>query len=205
MTAPHPVYVVDDDASIRGSLRFLLSNAGYQASCYENGEAFLTAAPTLGQGCVLLDMRMNGLDGLAVQHRLRESGLSFVVIVLTGHGDVPMAVAAMKAGALDFITKPFARGDLLSVIERAMAQLDDAAMAQLHTAQAAVRLNVLTPREREVIERLARGLPNKTIAHDLGISPRTVEIHRANLMHKLAVKSFPEVLRIAFAAGLPED
>jgi two-component system response regulator FixJ len=205
MSCDRPVHIVDDDPSVRRSLRFLLSHAGYRVTSHESGERFLSVAQGLDPGCVLLDVRMNGLDGLAVLRRLRESGLAFVVVIVTGHGDVPMAVAALKAGAIDFLAKPFRREELLAVIERAMARLAHEAMLRIESAEAVVRMNVLTAREREVLDGLTRGLPNKTIAHELGISPRTVEIHRANLMQKLAVRSFPEALRIAFAAGFPAD
>lgn len=205
MNAKHPVYIVDDDASIRRSLRFLLSTSGHNAIAFEDGESFLIAAPALEAGCVLLDVRLSGMDGLEVHRRLRALGLGFAVIILTGHGDVPMAVEAMRAGASDFVPKPFTRDDLLAAIGRAMARLDDDARIRLETGEARARLNILTPREREVMAGLARGLPNKAIADDLQISPRTVEVHRANLMHKLGVRSFPEALRIAFAAGLPDE
>ena len=204
MATPYPVYIVDNDASIRSSLRFLLSQAGHRTLAFENGEAFLAAASHLDPGCVLLDVRMDEMDGLTVQQELRRRGFLFPIIIITGHGEVSLAVTAMKYGAIDFLSKPLAREDLLGVIKLASARLDNDQAIEVHSDAAVVRLNILTPREMEVMRGLTRGLPNKTIAHDLGISPRTVEVHRANIMHKLAVRSFPEALRIAYAAGLPD-
>lgn len=204
MAASYPVYIVDNDPSVRSSLRFLLSQAGYRTLAFEDGEAFLAAAAQLDAGCVLLDVRMDGIDGLTVQQELRRRGFLFPVVVITGHGEVSLAVTAMKYGAIDFLSKPLAREDLLGVVKLASARLDNDQAIEVHTEAALVRLNILTPREMDVMRGLSRGLPNKTIAHDLGISPRTVEVHRANIMHKLAVRSFPEALRIAYAAGLPD-
>lgn len=205
MNVRHPVYVVHADAALRGSLRLLLSHAGHRPVAFAQGAAFLSEAAQLEAGCVLLDLHMDGLDGLAVQRRLRARGIIFPIIFVTGHGDVPTAVAAMKQGAIDFLAAPFAQDALLRAIDRAMARLDDEARLHALRDEAIVQLNALTPREREVFRELARGLPNKSIAHDLGISPRTVEIHRANLMQKLNVRSFPEALRLAFTAGLPDE
>lgn len=204
MVGQHPVYIVDDDASIRSSLRFLLHNAGFRSIAFESGEAFLAAASRLEAGCVLLDVRLSGIDGLSVQQELRQRGLRLPVVIITGHGEVPLAVTAMKYGAIDFLSKPLSRDDLLAVVELASVRLDDETAMQCHAEAAAVRLNVLTPREMQVMQFLSLGLPNKTIAYDLGISSRTVEVHRSNIMHKLGVKNFPEALRIAYSAGLPE-
>jgi two-component system response regulator FixJ len=143
---------------------------------------------------------MPGMDGLETQAALRDKGVTLPVIIMTGHGDVSLAVQAMKSGAVDFIEKPFEKAVLLSSIELGIDRLKRAAGNQDRADEASVRLHALTPRERDVLEGLARGLPNKTIAYDLGISPRTVEIHRANLMSKLGVRSLSEALRIAFAA-----
>jgi two-component system response regulator FixJ len=140
------------------------------------------------------------MDGLEVQAALRGKGVGLPVVIMTGHGDVSLAVQAMKAGAIDFIEKPFEKAVLISAIEHAVDRLKRSANDRGRADDAAVRLQVLTPREREVLDGLAKGLPNKTIAYDLGISPRTVEIHRANLMTKLGVRSLSEALRIAFAA-----
>jgi two-component system, LuxR family, response regulator FixJ len=204
MANHHPVYIIDDDASIRSSLRFLLSHAGFRSTAFESGEAFLAAAPQLEPGCVLLDVRLNGIDGLTVQQELRQRGLRMPVVIITGHGEVPLAVTAMKYGAIDFLSKPLSRDDVLAVVGLASDRLDDETAMLCHAEAAAVKLNVLTPREMQVMQFLSLGLPNKTIAYDLGISSRTVEVHRSNIMHKLGVKSFPEALRIAYAAGLPD-
>jgi two-component system response regulator FixJ len=178
----------------------MLKTSGYDVRTYERGVALLNGAPHLEPGCVLLDIRMPGMDGLEVQKALRDKGVTLPVIIMTGHGDVSLAVQAMKAGAVDFIEKPFEKAVLLSAIEHGVERLRKSAAEFDRADEAAVRLQALTPREREVLDGLAKGLPNKTIAYDLGISPRTVEIHRANVMSKLGVRSLSEALRLAFAA-----
>ena len=193
------VHLVDDDEAIRKSVGFMLKTSGFRLKTYENGLELLKMAGALEAGCILLDIRMPGMDGLEVQAALRDKGVGLPVIIMTGHGDVTLAVQAMKAGAIDFIEKPFEKAVLLSAIEHGIERLERSAGNRDRAADATVRLNVLTPREREVLDGLARGLPNKTIAHDLDISPRTVEIHRANVMAKLGVRSLSEALRIAFA------
>lgn len=196
------IYVVDDDEAVRRSLVFMLKTSGFDAVPFQSGDAFLKEARHAPEGCVLLDIRMPGLDGLAVQRDLNERGIAMPVIVLTGHGDVSIAVEAMKAGAIDFLEKPFEKAALLRAIDAAFRRFDRKSLAAEDSRAAAVRLAVLTPRERDVLDGLVRGHPNKTIAYDLGISPRTVEVHRANLMTKLEVRSLSEALRLAFAAGL---
>jgi len=199
------IHLVDDEDSIRRSAGFMLRTAGFEVETYASGVDFLKVAQHVAPGCILLDVRMPGMDGLEVQARLRDSGVALPVIVLTGHGDVGIAVRAMKGGAIDFIEKPFEKAELLAAITAAMAWLDTADRRLDEGAEAKVRIAALTGRERDVLEGLARGLPNKTIAYDLEISPRTVEVHRANLMSKLDVRSLSEALRLAFAAGLPQD
>jgi two-component system response regulator FixJ len=194
------VHLVDDDEAIRRSVSFMLKTSGFQVRTYANGLEILKSAAALEPGCILLDIRMPGMDGLEVQAALKERGVSYPVIIMTGHGDVTLAVQAMKAGSVDFIEKPFEKAVLLSAIEHGIDRLKRSAASVGRADEAVVRLRALTPREREVLDGLAKGLPNKTIAYDLGISPRTVEIHRANLMSKLEVKSLSEALRIAFAA-----
>jgi two-component system response regulator FixJ len=194
------VHLVDDDEAIRRSVGFMLKTSGFQVRTYESGVDFLKSATNLDPGCILLDIRMPGMDGLEVLGALRAKGVSLPVIIMTGHGDVSLAVQAMKAGALDFIEKPFEKAVLLSAIEHGIERLKRSAADVDRADEAAVKLQALTPRERDVLDGLAKGLPNKTIAYDLGISPRTVEIHRANLMTKLGVRSLSEALRIAFAA-----
>ena len=194
------VHLVDDDEAIRRSVGFMLKTSGYHVRTYESGADLLKGAPHIEPGCILLDIRMPGMDGLEVQGALKEKGVTLPVIIMTGHGDVTLAVQAMKAGSVDFIEKPFEKAVLLSAIENGLERLKKSAANLDRAEEAAVRLQGLTPREREVLDGLAKGLPNKTIAYDLGISPRTVEIHRANVMSKLGVRSLSEALRIAFAA-----
>ncbi|MFN2259889.1 MAG: response regulator transcription factor [Parasphingopyxis sp.] len=196
------IYLVDDDEAIRRSAGFMLKTSGYDVRAFESGVAFLKEVRALDPGCVLLDVRMPAMDGLEVQQELRARGVTFPVIVMTGHGDIDVAVRAMKAGAVDFIEKPFEKAVLIEAIEEGAARLADVDRRSARAEEAAVRLEALTPREKDVLMGLVRGHPNKTIAYDLGISPRTVEIHRANLMSKLSVASLSEALRIAFAAGL---
>lgn len=198
------VHVVDDEASVRRSVGFLLRTSGFDARTYESGTAFLREVRTAPAGCVLLDIRMPEIDGLEVQRRMAEMGVALPVIVLTGHGDVPIAVQAMKQGATDFLEKPFEKARLLRALEFAFDRLERRQSAEVSEHEATVRLAALTPRERDVLQGLARGFPNKTIAYDLGISPRTVEVHRANVMAKLEARSLSEALRSAFAAGLGE-
>ena len=204
MTAERHVYLVDDDEAIRRSASFMLKTSGFIVSAFASGTDFLKAAHGLGVGCVLLDVRMPDIDGLAVQAELKARGIALPVIVMTGHGDVTVAVAAMKAGAVDFLEKPFEKAELLAALDDGFARIDQSGHRAVRAAVAAVRLEALTPRERDVLRGLVNGLPNKTIGYDLGISPRTVEIHRAHLMTKLEVRSLAEALRIAFAAGWSE-
>ena len=199
------VYLVDDDESIRRSAGFMLKTSGYEVRPFESGVAFLKEAKSLDPGCVLLDVRMPGMDGLEVQQELRDRGIAFPVVVMTGHGDIDVAVRAMKAGAVDFIEKPFEKDVLIEAIEEGAVRIEAAGRRSARAEEAQLRLGALTPRERDVLMGLVRGHPNKTIAYDLGISPRTVEIHRANLMSKLEVTSLSEALRIAFAAGLDDQ
>ncbi len=202
MTNRKLVHIVDDEDAIRRSASFMLKTSGYAVETWATGVAFLKEIRHVPEGCVLLDVRMPDMDGLEVQQALLERGVTMPVIVLTGHADVSIAVRAMKAGAVDFLEKPFEKAVLISAIETAFDRLAKADGATARAAEANVVLGVLTPREREVLEGLAQGLPNKTIAYDLGISPRTVEVHRANLMAKLEVRSLSDALRLAFAAGL---
>lgn len=194
------VHLVDDDAAIRRSVGFMLKTSGHRVESYESGAELLKYGAKLDQGCILLDVRMPGMDGLQVQQALQENGVSLPVIIMTGHGDVSLAVRALKAGAVDFIEKPFEKNALLASLEEGYRRLSEKGATEDRKRDALVRLQALTAREREVLDGLARGLPNKTIAYYLGISPRTVEIHRSNLMTKLDVRSLSEALRITFAA-----
>ena len=195
------VHLVDDDDAIRRSVGFMLRTSGFAVEAHPSG-VHLLKEKELAQGCILLDIRMPEMDGLEVQRALLERGVTLPVVVMTGHGDISIAVQAMKAGAVEFIEKPFEKAVLLAAVEEGFARLDRSDRQRVRAEEAAIRLQALTSREREVLEGLAKGFPNKTIAYDLGISPRTVEIHRANLMAKLEVTSLSEALRIAFSAGL---
>src|SRR5947209_15607278 len=194
------VHLVDDDAAVRRSVGFMLKTSGHRVESYESGDEILKLSTKLDEGCILLDIRMPGMDGLEVQQALQEHGVSLPVIIMTGHGDVSLAVRAMKAGAVDFIEKPFDKDALLASLEEGYRRLSRLGATDDRKRDAAIRLQALTARERDVLDGLAKGLPNKTIAYDLGISSRTVEIHRSNLMTKLSVRSLSDALRIAFAA-----
>jgi two-component system response regulator FixJ len=196
------VYVVDDDEAVRESLSALLEAKGYTARSFGLARDFLAAAPTLRPGCLIADIRMPGMDGLELQRELTARSFRFPLIVITGHGDVPLAVRAMKAGAIDFIEKPFATEAIIASIDAAMARVSESAQRGPLGATAAERIGLLSPREREVLQGLLAGLPNKAIAYDLAISPRTVEIHRARVMEKMGARSLSEVIRMSLAAGL---
>lgn len=197
-----PIYLVDDDDSVRRSVGFMLKTSGYRVEPFGSGDEFLSRVKHLEPGCIVLDIRMPGTDGLQVQAELNERGITFPIIIMTGHGDIDMAVKAMKAGARDFIEKPFEKAGMVGALQAAAYHLADEDRRQTRRKEAQLVLNALTPRERDVLDGLVQGHPNKTIGYDLGISPRTVEIHRANLMHKVGVHSLSDLLRIAFAAGL---
>jgi two-component system, LuxR family, response regulator FixJ len=194
------VHIVDDDDSVRRSAAFMLKHAGYRVESYVSGVAFLKEAKGADRGCVLLDVRMPEMDGLEVQQEMVKRGIDMPVVILTGHGDVRVAVKAMRAGAVNFIEKPYEKEALLGAIEEAYGRIDRNHDKDLKAGEARVRLASLTGRERDVLNGLVAGNPNKTIAYDLGISPRTVEIYRANMMEKLRVRSLSEALRIAFIA-----
>lgn len=198
------VHLVDDDEAIRRSASFMLKTSGFTVRAFASGVELLKEA-ALTEGCILLDVRMPIMDGLEVQQKLRANGVNLPVIIMTGHGDIDVAVQAMKHGAIDFIEKPFEKAVLLSAIEEGFSRLEHAGRSHARAIEARVVLGALTPREQDVLKGLARGHPNKTIGFDLGISSRTVEIHRANLMSKLDVASLSGALRIAFAAELDED
>lgn len=205
MTDRRLIHIVDDEDAIRRSASFMLKTSGFDVQTWPSGVAFLKEARMAAVGCILLDVRMPEMDGLEVQQALRDQGIALPVIVLTGHGDISVAVRAMKAGAVDFIEKPFEKATLLNAIDAAFERLRDRAGRAERGQDAAIAIASLTMRERDVLAGLAKGLPNKTIAFDLGISPRTVEVHRANVMTKLNVRSLSDALRIAFAAGLGAD
>ncbi len=194
------VHVIDDDEAVRDSLALLLDAAGIAVRTHASATAFLALAPTLGAGCVLTDVRMPDLDGLDLQRKLTEAGVTLPVIVMTGHGDVPLAVAALKAGAADFLEKPFDDKRLIAAVRTALSAGREAWRHASARAQIAARVASLTPREREVLNLLVVGSPNKTIAYDLGASPRTVEVHRARVMEKMGARSLAELVRMMIGA-----
>ena len=196
------VYIVDDDEAVRDSLSALLESKGYEVTSFGSAAEFLETARSLPAGCLVVDIRMPEMDGLELQQRLIERSLGFPLIVITGHGDVPLAVRAMKAGAVDFIEKPFASETILDSLATAFARLATPTAQDPAAGVAASKLNLLSAREREVLDGLLVGLPNKSIAYDLGISPRTVEIHRARVMDKMGARSLSELIRLALAGGV---
>jgi len=201
MTASRVVHVIDDDADVRQSLVFLLSTAGLAVRVHESAIDFLKALSEAQGGCIVTDIRMPQMDGLELQRHLRERGADLPVIVMTGHGDVPMAVEAMKAGAIDFIEKPFDDEVLLSAIRRALGRHVEDSDRRARRSAVRDRAKLLSEREREVLDRLVAGKPNKVFAHELGISPRTVEVYRANVMTKMQADSLSELVRMALVDG----
>jgi two-component system, LuxR family, response regulator FixJ len=199
------VYVIDDDEASRQSLAFLLQAADFNVRTYASATVFLDLASKLGWSCVITDVRMPGMSGIELLRRLKELDVNVPVIVITGHGDVPLAVEAMKVGAADFLEKPFDDDVLLSSVRTALAQRDGDKRRHGERAEIESRLAVLSPRERDVLSGLVSGRANKQIAYDLGISPRTVEIYRANLMNKMQAGSLSELVRMALIAGMLEN
>lgn len=196
------VHVIDDDEAMRQSLAFLLGTVGMEVQTYESAVAFLDVAPTVKAGCVITDVRMPGLSGVELLRQLQERKLGIPVIVITGHGDVPLAVEAMKIGAIDFLEKPFDDEALLASVRSALNQLDQDQKRQAERSDIEGRLAALSNRERDVLQGLVAGLANKQIAYDLGISPRTIEIYRANLMTKMQAASLSDLVRMALIAGI---
>lgn len=194
------VHVIDDDVDVRQSLAFLLSTVGLAVRVHDSATAFLKALPDVQPGCVVTDIRMPEMDGLELQRRLLELKVGFPVIVMTGHGDVPMAVKAMKAGAVDFIEKPFNDETLLSAIRSALDSHARNREREDRVVTIRQRLEALSGREREVLRGLAAGKANKVIAYDLGISARTVEVYRANVMTKMQADSLSELVRMVLMA-----
>ncbi len=202
MSSPNIVYVIDDDSALRDSISFLLASAGMSVQLFDSAEAFLAAAPsTLAGGCILTDIRMQGLDGIELLRRLREAGHKIPVIVMTGHGDVPLAVKAMKLGATDFLEKPFDGDVLVKVVRSAFQPEALAAAADAQSAELMSRLASLSERESQVLRGLVNGQTNKEIAREFDLSPRTVEVYRAKLMTKMQAGSISELVRFAIKAG----
>lgn len=203
MSDPARVFVVDDDQAMRESLRFLLESAGFAVETFATARAFLDAGGAGRSGCLVADVRMPEMNGLELQEKLAAEGARLPVILMTGHADVPMAVGAMRAGAADFIEKPFADEALIVSIRRALAGTPERARAAAPAmpADLARRLAKLTPREREVLEHLVRGSQHKVIAHELNISPRTIEVHRARIMQKMEARNLAHLVQIMLAGG----
>jgi two-component system response regulator FixJ len=199
---PAIVHVIDDDEALRDSLAFLLRTADLEVMSHASAAAFLDALPLTGLTCIITDVRMPGLSGIDLLRRVRELGIEVPVIVITGHGDVPLAVEAMRFGAVDFLEKPFDDEILLQSVRAALRQQAGAAKRQSERAEIENRLAALSPRERDVLGGLVAGRANKQIAFDLGISPRTVEIYRANLMDKMQAGSLSDLVRMALIVGL---
>jgi two-component system, LuxR family, response regulator FixJ len=202
MDADAIVHVIDDDEAVRQSLQFLLRASGVSARTYESASAFLSTLPTVETGCIITDVRMPGISGIELLRRLGDMQIRMPVIVITGHGDVPLAVEAMKYGAVDFLEKPYEDELLLGSVRSALNRSQQDATRDAKRAEVEARLATLTNREREVLEGLVAGKPNKIIAFDLAISPRTVEIYRANVMTKMAAASLSELVRMALVSGV---
>jgi two-component system response regulator FixJ len=200
VSATAAIHIVDDDPAVADSLRLLLEASGFSVQTHASAAAFMAVAAGLA-GCVLTDVQMPGMDGLELQQQLNERGVRLPVIVMTGQGDIPIAVRAMKAGAVDFLEKPVDEARLLEAVGRAMEQGKRLQQAQASAAEAAARLAGLTPREREVLDLLVSGLSNKAVGNELGASPRTIEVHRARILEKLQARSLPELVRLVLAAG----
>jgi two-component system response regulator FixJ len=202
MASEAVVHVIDDDEAVRQSIEFLLRTSGVTARTYDSASAFLNALPTIDSGCIITDVRMPGISGIELLRRLGEMRIRIPVIVITGHGDVPLAVEAMKFGAVDFFEKPFDDELLLGSVRSALNRSQENATREAEQSALQVRLSTLTNREREVLEGLVAGKPNKIIAFDLAISPRTVEIYRANVMTKMGAGSLSELVRMALVIGV---
>jgi RNA polymerase sigma factor (sigma-70 family) len=196
---PATVYVVDDDEALNESLRWLLESEGLRVETFSSAQAFLDGYRPDGPGCLVLDVRMPGMSGLELQERLVQRGIKIPVIVISGHGDIPMAVQALKAGALDFIEKPVDDRILMACVQAALAQDSQRSSARETLQTLRERADSLTPRERQVFGRAAEGQPNKQIAAELDLSEKTIEVHRSTLMRKLKVSSIAELVRAALA------
>lgn len=206
MTSQHPVvFIVDDEPAVRDSLALLLGQEGVRVQTFENAESFLSAYQPDYIGCIILDVRMPGIDGMQLQEKLSQCNCIMPIIFLTGHGDIPTSVRAIKTGATDFLTKPITRAKLLAAIQSAFLENEKLIEANKHNKDALTRLASLTKREREVMMLAIQGYHNKEIASRLGISFRTVEIHRSNIMHKMGAINLLDLARIAYESGLSTE
>jgi two-component system response regulator FixJ len=199
------VYVIDDDEAMRDSLDFLLGAADFQVTLFESAQNFLDALSTLDFGCVVSDVRMPGIDGIELLKRLKAGGSLFPVVIMTGHGDVPLAVEAMKLGAMEFLEKPFEDDRLIGIIETALRRAEPGVKSEAATLAVQSRIASLSPRERQVMDGLIAGLSNKLIAREYDISPRTIEVYRANVMTKMQAASLSELVRLAMRGGMLKD
>ncbi|MGB6910773.1 MAG: response regulator FixJ [Methyloceanibacter sp.] len=198
------VHIVDDDEAVRQSLAFLLSTAGVPVRVYDSATSFLDGLASLQPGCLITDVRMPDMTGIELLQRLKAKSVDLPVIVITGHGDIPLAVEAMKSGAIDFIEKPFAEEAILRAVRVAEGYVKRQGRRSEEETAVAARLQSLSERERQVLDGLVAGNANKTIAYELGISPRTVEVYRANVMTKMQAKSLSELIRMAVAIRPPD-
>jgi len=198
------VFLVDDDAAVRDSLRMSLELAGHAVEAFSRATAFLASDAPKMRGCLITDIRMPDMDGLELQEELVRRNAPLPVIVITGHGDVPLAVRAMKAGAVDFLEKPFAREVLLAAVDRALEETATSARSESYAEDVRTRIALLTPREREVFELIVVGKLSKVIAHELGASIRTIEVHRGRVMQKMQARGLPDLVRMAISANVLE-
>ena len=199
------VYVIDDDDAMRDSLDFLLGSADFHITLFESALNFLDALPAIDFGCVVSDVRMPGIDGIELLKRLKARGSLFPVVIMTGHGDVPLAVEAMKLGAMDFLEKPFEDDRLIGMIEAALRQAEPGVKSEAVTIEIQSRIASLSPRESQVMDGLIAGFSNKLIAREYDISPRTIEVYRANVMTKMQAASLSELVRLAMRGGVFKD
>ena len=199
------VYVIDDDDAMRDSLDFLLGAADFHVRLFESAQNFLDTLSTVDFGCVVSDVRMPDIDGIELLKRLKAGGSLFPVVIMTGHGDVPLAVEEMKLGAVDFLEKPFEDDRLIGIIETALSQAESSVKSEAVTLEIQSRIASLSPRERQVMDGLIAGLSNKLIAREYDISPRTIEVYRANVMTKMQAASLSELVRLAMRGGVFKD
>ena len=199
------VYVIDDDEAMRDSLEFLLNSADFEVTLFESAQAFLDRLSGLEFGCVVSDVRMPGIDGIEMLRRLQGLNCRLPVVIMTGHGDVPLAVEAMKLGAVDFLEKPFDDDLLIAMVDSGLKRAEPEARNEAATREIVERVATLSPRERQVMDGLVAGLSNKAIAREYDISPRTIEVYRANVMTKMQAGSLSELVRLAMRAGALKD
>ncbi len=195
------VYVIDDDAAVRASLKFLIESEVHPVLTFASAQAFMDQRIDEEVGCIITDVRMPGMSGIELQEALNERGVALPLIVITGHGDVEMAVRAMKNGAFDFVAKPFKDGELLAVVDRAILESAETGAERAYRREVLLLLRQLSPRERQVLALIVAGAPNKQVASDLGISEKTVEAHRSNIMVKMQASSFADLVTKVVSSG----